>query len=112
MKVVQRVSLLEAAVVDLRDEHGQSCVLRACGSEDLWRPASATPEARAARREAMMSQRPRSFRPGPLIEGGEGGAPLEGLCLPLVVRDRPAGVLEVYGRESLTEKVTVAHRRC
>lgn len=93
VKVVQRVSLLEA-VVDLRDEHGQSCVLRACGSEDLWRLASATPEARAARREAMMSQRPRSFRPWSLIEGG---APLVGLCLPLVVRDRPAGVLDLHG---------------
>lgn len=104
VEIVQRVSSLEAAVVDLRDEHEQSCVLHAHGSEDLWRPASATPEARTARREAMESKGPRSFRLGPRTGGG---APLVGLCLPLVVRDRPAGVLEVYGPESLTEEVTV-----
>jgi GAF domain-containing protein len=63
--------------------------------------ANATPEAQAARRRALETKECQAVR---LWQLGEGSTSLVGLCLPLIVRDRITGVLEVYGPEALAEK--------
>lgn len=101
LEVMRRVSDLRASAIYLRDESGRLRRLRAFEPEILGRAASATPEARAARRGALETRERRLFRLG------EGDTPLVGLYLPLVVRDRVIGVLEAYGPEALAEKTTV-----
>ena len=104
LNIMRRFCSLEAAVLRLRDKHGQLSVVHAQGAESLWRMVSVTLEAQAARRKALESRDHQPFHLGQLREGG---APLEGLCLTLVVRDRIIGVLEIYGPEALREKTTV-----
>jgi len=99
-----RVCDLRAAKMSLQGDESQSEVLAAVGSEGLWRMASATAEAQVARLRALESKEHQPF----LLESAEeGGMPLVGLCLPLVVRDRIIGMLEAYGPEGLVEKTTV-----
>jgi PAS domain S-box-containing protein len=104
LNIMRRVSSLEAAAIRLRDKHGQLSLVHAQGAESLWRMVSVTPEAQAARRKALETRDHQPFHLGQLREGD---APLVGLCLTLVVRDRSIGVLEIYGPEALAEKTTV-----
>jgi PAS domain S-box-containing protein len=104
LKIIHGVSDISAAIVKVQDEPGQLRVLHAHGPEDLWRQGNTTPEAEAARHRALETKERQSFRPGRLIGGG---MPPAGLCLPLTVRDRFTGVLEVYGPETLIEKAVV-----
>ena len=104
LAITQRISDLSAACVDLRDEDQQLCTLRATGPEDLWRRARAAPEAETAWRMALETARHRSFEL-PAAEADE--ARLVALYLPLRVRNRVIGLLEVYGSEALAKNETV-----
>ncbi len=55
------------------------------------------PQAEEARRAVLDAGEHRLFR----LQDSEGSGKLVGLCLPLRMRDRIAGVLEAYGPESL-----------
>jgi len=109
LRILPRVCDLSAAVIDLRDEDGRLYVLNALGPQSLCRAASATVEARAARRRALESKEHQLFWLEP-PKGGE--TPLVGLSLPLMIRDRGIGVLEVYGTESLANKMAVETLHC
>jgi PAS domain S-box-containing protein len=104
LKIVHGVSDASAAIIKVQDEPGRLRVLHARGPEDLWRQGSTTPEAEAARHRALETKERQPFRPGRPIGGV---MPPAGLCLPLTVRDRLTGVLEVFGPETLTEKAAV-----
>jgi PAS domain S-box-containing protein len=95
LKVVLRVSDLEAAVVNLRGTNGRLRALKADPSEGPWRRASKLPEAQAARRKTLETGERRLFRPN----ARKDPSPM-GLCLPLVVRGRLIGLLEAYGYET------------
>ena len=105
LEVMHRVSDLDAAILRARDERGRLSVVHACGSEGLLRAVSAVPEAQSARLRALKTgQYQPTFR---LAQPKEAGAPVVGLCLPLVVRERVTGVLEAYGPEALAEEMVV-----
>ena len=104
VETVQRVAACSAAVVSLMDEQGRQRALHSRGNEDLWRLASATPEARAARLAAFETKEAQHYCVEPFT--GAGGL-LGGLYLPLAVRDRLHGILEVCGSESLAEKMAL-----
>ncbi len=103
LEAMQRASELSAAVIELHDDGEQWRVLRTIGPENLWSWARSTPEARSARRAALETEEHRSFE---LRPSGPKETRLWGLCLPLLVRERLAGVLEAYGPQALTEQET------
>jgi PAS domain S-box-containing protein len=101
LEIMQRVSDLEAAAIYLPDEQQDLRAWRTVGSESLWRWAQDTPEARAARDFTLRtgdSQHFRLKRPNSTDRRR-----MAGLSLALQVRDRVAGVLEVYGPRSLLD---------
>jgi PAS domain S-box-containing protein len=102
--ILLRVCELSAAVISIRGEDGRMNLLDARGPESLWKAANATTEVQIARSKAVERGEPQPFRPK---EAGEGGPPLSGLCLPLVVGGRVTGMLEAYGSRNLAEKATV-----
>jgi PAS domain S-box-containing protein len=104
LEIMHRASDLSAAVINLLGEQGQLCVLHAVGPGSLWRAASTTPEAQAARCKALKTKERQQFR---LRKLECSGMPAVGLGLPLVVGDRLIGVLEVYGPEALATKETI-----
>ena len=104
LEVMQRISNISAACIDLRDEERRWCTYHRVGPEDLWHRLNSAPEAPAARRAALESGRVRSFGLGP---SEADGTPLMGLCLPLRMQDRVVGLLEAYGSEELAEKENV-----
>jgi DNA-binding NarL/FixJ family response regulator/two-component sensor histidine kinase len=104
LNIAQRITALTAAVISLADEHGRLRELHALGPEGLRRVASSTPEAQVARRRALKTQERQAFG---LAPPAVGGTSLVGLCLPLVIRNRLTGMLEVYGPEALGEKAKV-----
>jgi DNA-binding NarL/FixJ family response regulator/signal transduction histidine kinase len=104
LNIAQCVSAFTAAVISLKDEHGQLQMLHARGPESLWRVASVTQEAQAARNAVLETKRRQAVR---LRQSIEEGASLVGLHLPLVVRGRLTGVVEFYGPEALDEKAAV-----
>jgi PAS domain S-box-containing protein len=101
LEIARRISDLSASAIYLRDESGRLRMLRVLEPEILGRAASTTPEAQAARRDALETGARRLAR----LEQGD--TPLVVLCLPLIVRDRVTGVLEAYGLDDLAEKTTV-----
>jgi DNA-binding NarL/FixJ family response regulator/signal transduction histidine kinase len=104
LKIIHGVSDISGAIIKVQDELGRLRVLHANGPEDLWRQASNTPEAEAARHRALETKERQPFRLG---QPAGSGTPLTGLCLPLVVGNRLIGVLEIYRPEALTEKTEV-----
>ena len=104
LEIMRRVGDLTAAVIALRDEHGELRVRYAVGPEEAWSPARETREAREARQKVAEMRQPRSFWLDPTDSDT---LPLVGLCLPLRVRDRPIGVLEAYGSERLADRANV-----
>lgn len=104
LQIMQRVSKLSAAVINLRDDQGQLRVRRAIGSESLRHWAQHIPEAQAARQAVLETEEHRSFR---LPHAGPDKVHLAGLYIPLRVRDRLTGMLEAYGPEALAEEQTV-----
>ncbi|MGH3145462.1 MAG: GAF domain-containing sensor histidine kinase, partial [Rubrobacter sp.] len=104
LTIMRGVSDLTAAVISVEDEPGQARIWRAVGLDGLWRRARYAPEAEEARRVVLEEGQHRLFR---LQRPGAQPDQLAGLCLPLRMKDRIAGVLEAYGPESLTEDDTV-----
>jgi PAS domain S-box-containing protein len=100
LKIMCRVSGLTAAVISALDERGQFRVWRAVGLEKLWPRTRYSPDAEATRRAVLETGERRLFK---LRWSDPEGRRLKGLCLPLRVRGRIAGVLEAYGPPSLAE---------
>jgi PAS domain S-box-containing protein len=100
LEIMGRVSGTTAAVINLRDDRGRLSTWRAVGPESLLASVRDDPEAEAARHAALESEEHRLFEPRQSEPPAER---LVGLSLPLRVRNRVTGVLEVYGLESLGE---------
>ena len=105
LEVMRRVSDLDAAILRARDERGRLSVMHARGPQGLLQVASTATEAQDARLRALETGEYR--RPFRLAQPKEGGMPVVGLCLPLVIQERVIGLLEVYGSESLAKKMAV-----
>jgi PAS domain S-box-containing protein len=103
LKIMQNVSDLTTAVINVHDEAGHLHIWRSVGLERLWQRARFVPEAETARLAAMESEERRLFR---LRHPDFGRESLVGLCLPLKVKDRVIGVLEAYGLEMLAQNDT------
>ena len=101
LKIMQRVSDLEAAIIYLPDEQQGLQAWRTVGSESLWRWAHDTPEARTARDFTLRTGKSQQFRLK--RPNSTDRRRMAGLCLALQVRDRVVGVLEVYGPRSLLD---------
>ena len=105
LEVVHRVSDIDGAILHVRDERGKLSVVDARGPEGLLQIASIASEAQDARLRALETGEYRwPFR---FAQPKDGGMPVVGLCLPLVVRERVIGLLEAYGSEALPKKMTV-----
>ena len=105
LEVIHRVSDIDGAILHVRDERGKLSVVHARGPEGLLQIASIAPEAQAARLRALQTGEYR--RPFRFAQPKDGGMPVVGLCLPLVVRERAIGLLEAYGSEALAKKMTL-----
>lgn len=103
LTIMRGVSGLTAAVISVEDELGQPRIWREVGLEGLWRRARYAPQAEEARRAVLDNGEHQLFR----LRGPEGEGQLVGLCLPLRMKKRIAGVLEAYGPESLAEEDAV-----
>ncbi len=104
LTIMQRVSSLSTAVISRPDEHGRLRVWRAVGLENLPKKIRYTPGVEATLQLVLESGEHRLFELGGFEEAAK---PLVGLGLPLRIRNRSIGLLEVYGREDLLEKDTV-----
>jgi PAS domain S-box-containing protein len=103
LTIMRGVSGLTAAVISVEDEFGQTKIWREVGLEGLWRKARYASVAEEARRAVLDSGGHRLFR----LRNSEGSGQLVGLCLPLRMKDRIAGILEAYGPESLAGEEAV-----
>jgi signal transduction histidine kinase len=88
---------LTTAVISLREDGGPLGVWRSIGLERLQPTTRSAPAVKEAQVAALESETSRLFRLD--AQGNESVA--VGLCLPLLVRERAVGVLEVYGPEAL-----------
>lgn len=111
LQLMQRISSSATAVISV-PVHQESVsiyqrrlrVWQAVGFENLWRRARYTPEVQAILQEVMGSGEYASLRlepPDPPIES------MTALFLPLKIRNRVIGVLEVYGSSAITEKAVI-----
>jgi len=103
LMIMQRVSSLRTAVISRPDEHGQLRVWRAVGLESLPRGLRYTSDVHDVLQAVLETGEHQLFR----LEDSEDPKQLVGLGLPLRVRNRSIGLLEVYGPESLLEEDTV-----
>ncbi len=100
LRIMRGVSGLAAAVISAADEDGELRVWHADNLEALRPGVRHAPEAVRARVLALENGERRLFRlPGTDPQPGD----LTGLCLPLKIRERVAGVLEAYGPERLAQ---------
>ena len=90
-------------MISLREDGGPLSVWRSIGLERLEPKARFAPAVKEAQVAALESETYRLFR---LDDQGNESVAV-GLCLPLLVKERAVGVLEVYGPEALAEKDTV-----
>ncbi len=100
LEIMGRVSGTTAAVINLRDDLGRLRAWRTFGPGGFLDAVYDKPEARAARRTASEAEEERVFE---VEHPDQEGERLAGISLPLRVRDRVIGVLEVYGPEHLAE---------
>lgn len=101
LHLMQRISESVTAVISVPGEDRQPRVWRAVGFENLWRRARYTPEVQDTLRAVMGSGEYVFCRvPGP----EPSSEPMDALFLPLRIRNRTVGVLEVYGPDAVTEK--------
>ena len=104
LSIMQRTSNLIAAVISSPDEHGQLRVWRAVGLDALQEKARYKPKVQATLRSVLMSAKPQSQ----LLENlEEGTQSLTLLSLPLRIKNRTIGLLEVYSPEKTLEEDTV-----
>ncbi len=104
LKLIERIATLSAASLSLHDEHQSLDVRHILGSQSIWLWAQSTPEAQNARKSALTAKEHQAFD---LPSSDLAPFRLVGLCLPLLVRERLIGLLEVYGPQSLVESETV-----
>ena len=102
LEIARRVSNLMAAVLILRDRQGRPGVLNTAGPQGVLDAVLDRPVALDARRSVLETGRHEMIE----LPGMEIGA-LTGLVMPLRVRERTIGVLEVYGPRDLAEEQTV-----
>src|SRR5919112_3716729 len=104
LEIMRRISGLTAAVISLR-ESGQLRIWRSIGTENLEQGLRYKREVREAQQVVLKNETSRSLPVGtPGDREDESGV---GLFLPLRVRERAVGVLEVYGPGVLAENDTV-----
>ena len=104
LEIMRRISGLTAAVISLR-EAGQLRIWRSIGLEHLDPEIRYKREVREAQEVVLKNEVSRSFPVG--TRGNREDKPAVGLFLPLRVRERAVGVLEVYGPGVLAENDTV-----
>jgi signal transduction histidine kinase len=105
LEIMRRISGLTAAVISLR-ESGQLRIWRSIGMENLEQGLRYMREVREAQEVVLKNETPRSL-PVAGTRGDREDEPAVGLFLPLRVRERAVGVLEVYGPGVLAENDTV-----
>jgi PAS domain S-box-containing protein len=104
LQIMRGVAGLTAAVIGRTQGDETLRIWRSDGLESLWPRIRYTPEARAARQEALDHQTQRLVRlQNP---GYPGNDTLVALYLPLHIKNRIVGVLEAYGSESLAQSDT------
>jgi PAS domain S-box-containing protein len=104
LEIMRRISGLTAAVISLR-EAGQLRIWRSIGLENLNPEVRHTPEVREAQEAVLENEAPQSF---PMdARSDREDESVVGLFLPLRVRERAVGVLEVYGPKALAENDVV-----
>jgi PAS domain S-box-containing protein len=102
LQLMQRISRSVTAVISVPEEQSQQLrVWQAIGFENLWRRARYTSEVQAALQEVMKSGEHISLE---LKHPDSTAESLVGLFLPLRIRNRTIGVLEVYGPDVMAEK--------
>ena len=101
LQLMRRISSSVTAVISVPGEHQQLRVWQAIGFENLWRRARYTPEVQATLASVMRSgtHTITTLRPPDSV-----GEPLTGLFLPLRIRNRTIGVLEVYRPGDMVKK--------
>ena len=100
--ITRRVSNLEAAVLILGDGQGMPGAQSTTGSQDVLDRVLERPAVLEVRRSVFESGRQQEI----VLSGVEEGS-LTALFLPLRVRGRTVGVLEIYGPEDIAEEQTV-----
>ena len=104
LQIMRGVAGLTAAVISRTQGDENLRIWRSDGLESLWPRIRYTPEARAARQEALDHQTQRLVRLR--NPGYPGNDTLVALYLPLHIKNRIVGVLEAYGSESLAQSDT------
>jgi len=102
LEIMRRISGFTAAAISMPSDNGRLAVWRSIGLEDLGDGVRHAPGARRAKEDAIERDATQIFEPSDAR-----GAAAVGLCLPLKIRERAVGVLEVYGPEELAEKDNV-----
>jgi PAS domain S-box-containing protein len=100
LQIMQRIAGFSAAVISMPDERRQLHVWRAIGFANLWHKAHHTPEVQQALGTVLKTGEQLHIRLRPPVAERER---LVALFLPLRVRDRVIGVLEVYLPELMVE---------
>jgi PAS domain S-box-containing protein len=100
LEIVGRLSGATAAIINLSDGGKRLRAWRTIGPESLLTSIRNEPEARAALQAAFETEEERLLETESTDLQGER---LAGLFVPLRVRDRVVGVLEVYGPKHLAE---------
>jgi PAS domain S-box-containing protein len=101
LQLMQRIARCVTAVISVPDNRQQLRVWRAIGLENLWRHARYTPEVRATLHAVMVNGRHTISLLQPPQSDAES---VTALFLPLRIRNRSVGVLEVYGPDVATDK--------
>jgi PAS domain S-box-containing protein len=104
LEIMQNVSSVTAAVVNLRDERGELRAWRTFGEEDVLASVRDEPEFRAARRAVLEKSRGEKLLGPPATTRASFAV---ALFVPLRVRGGTIGVLEAYGPQPLAEKQAV-----
>lgn len=105
LRLMQHISGAATAVFSMPDEHRQQRVWRAIGLENLQRRIRYTPAVQDAMRTVMSSGEYTSLD---LEHSDPAAETLPALFLPLKIRSRTIGALEVYGPNAADEKGVVS----
>ncbi len=104
LEIMRRISGLTAAAISLREGGADQVeVWRSIGLEEPGLKLRGTPEVKEAIESALHGEVTQIFA----LDDPESGF-ATGICLPLMVRERAIGMLEVYGPRELGERGTVS----